>query len=654
MKNLALLSLLCLLWRVAATQPEPDRPVACYEKEHRPFQPAPSQRVEYFQYPSMNKYDVRYLKLDISVLPNNRNISGSCLTRAIVTAPLDSFICELRAGITVDSVFINNVKTATFSQGNDHVFVRINPTLPAGTTINAQFFYHGLTSALGVYAGTITSNGLQYTATLSESYQAREWFPVKQQLKDKIDSADIWLTTDAAYLAGSNGLLVNTVDLPGGKKQYQWKTRYKMNYYMPSFSVGNYLDYRNYAKPAAIAPDSILVQHYIVNNSAYLNSIKANLDKTPAFIEKLSDLYGIYPWYKEKYGHCYANIGGGMEHQTMSTMSTFDPTIIAHELGHQWFGDEVTCATWNHIWVNEGFAAYTEYLMIEQLPALFPGYTPAAYMNSIHNNVMSQPNGSVFVPETSVFDENRIFSSRLTYDKGSVIIHTLRFEMQDDAKFFQTLRTYLQQFKDSVATADDFRQVAESVCGRSFADFFNQWYYGEGYPTFNVDYSRQGDSLALYINQIVSAPSVTPFFKGLYEFTIKTNQGDTTVKINLTANNQLFKFRSNRIPTGVVVDPNNWVLNKTGSITTPVTDPGTVITDIRLFPNPNAGSFQVEFPANKFSRLLILDATGRMILQRTIAAATNSESISASLPAGTYLLWLQNGQSGTTRIFTVR
>ncbi len=654
MRNLAFLGIFCFLAGIAVAQPQVERPAADYEKQNHSQSPAAAQRVQYFQYPSMNKYDVRYLKLDISVLPNNRNISGSCLTRAIVTQSLDSFICELRSNITVDSVFINNIKTTSFSQSADHVFVRISPSLPVGSTVNALFFYHGLTSAAGIFAGTVSSNGLQYTASLSESYQAREWFPVKQLLGDKIDSADIWITTDAAYLAGSNGLLVNTVDLPGGKRQYQWKTRYKMSYYMPSFSVGNYTDYRNYAKPAAIAPDSILVQHYIVNNSSYLNSIKSNLDKTPAFIEKLSELYGLYPWHLEKYGHCYANIGGGMEHQTMSTMSTFDPTIIAHELGHQWFGDQVTCATWNHIWVNEGFAAYTEYLMIEQLPSLFPGYTPASYMNSIHNSVMSQPNGSVFVPDASIFDENRIFSGRLTYDKGSAILHTLRFEMQDDNKFFQTFRSYLQQFNDSVATADDFRHVAETVCGRSFADFFNQWYYGEGYPTFNVDYSKQGDSLALYVNQTVSAPSITPFFKGLYEFTFHTTSGDTTVKINLTQNNQLFKFRSNRIPTGIVVDPNNWVINKTGSITTAVTDPGTTPTGVQLFPNPNSGSFEVRFPANQYTRLRVLDATGRILRQQALSPGATSQSVTAQLPPGAYLLWLGNEQSGKTILFTVR
>ncbi|MEO6490810.1 MAG: M1 family aminopeptidase, partial [Ferruginibacter sp.] len=442
----------------------------------------------------------------------------------------------------------------------------LSPALAAGSTVTALFFYKGIPNE-GVYAGTTSTSGLTYTATLSESYQAREWFPVKQILRDKIDSADIWIKTSAFNKVGSNGRLVAVVDSPNSKKQYQWKSKHPMNYYMPSFAVGNYLQYVNYAKPLAMAPDSILVLHYLADDDTYFLSVKTNIDKTPAFIEKFSELFGLYPFADEKYGHSQANIGGGMEHQTMTTTSSFGSTLIAHELGHQWFGDNVTCATWNDIWLNEGFASYSEYLAIEKLPALFPTTNPASYMQGVHNNVLSQPGGSVYVPNASIFDENRIFSGRLSYNKGSAIIHNLRFEIQDDNLFFQTLKNYQQQFKDSVATVEDFKLVAETTSGKDFSDFFNQWYYGEGFPTFNVTYIKQGiDSIILVLNQTTSS-AVTPFFKGLYEFTITSPLGDTTVKAYMTTNNQLFKFHFNNTANGIIVDPNNWVLNATGTIT---------------------------------------------------------------------------------------
>ena len=560
-----LLGFLFTLNTYAQTLTEDDP--ACRERCNHTQFASKLQQVDYYQYPSMDKYDVKYVKLNLAAEAGSRFISGTALTIVEAVQPLDSFVAELRSNMIVDSVLINGVKKV-FQRGSDHIFVPLSPAFPVGTKVTALIYYNGTTSSSGVFAGTIASNGLTYTATLSESYQAREWFPVKQVLTDKIDSLDIWIKTSDIYKVGSNGTLVAIVDSPLNKKQYQWKSRYPINYYLPSFAIGNYKEYLNYAKPAEMAPDSILVQHYVANDEAFFASIKTNLDKTPPFIEKFSELFGLYPFKNEKYGHSQANIGGGMEHQTMTTTSSFSSTLIAHELGHQWWGDHVTCATWNHIWLNEGFASYSEYLAIEKLPALFPTTNPATYMQNIHTSVMSQPNGSVYVPEAQIFDENRIFSSRLTYNKGSAIIHNLRFEMEDDNLFFQTLKDYQQQYKNSNATAENFKAVAETVSGKNFTDFFNQWYYGEGYPTINVTYIRQTpDSIILIINETTSAPSVTPFFKGLYEFRITSLQGDTTVKAYVTTNNQFFRFKYNKIPNGVVVDPNNWVLNNTGTIT---------------------------------------------------------------------------------------
>jgi hypothetical protein len=216
--------------------------------------------------------------------------------------------------------------------------------------------------------------------------------------------------------------------------------------------------------------------------------------------------------------------------------------------------------------------------------------------------------------------------------------------MQDDTLFFRTLRNYQQQFKDSVATANDFKAVAENVCSRSFTDFFNEWYYGEGYPTFSVDYSKPADSIVLFISQAVSAPGITPFFKGLYEFKINTNLGDTIVKVNMTANNQTFKFRSDRIPTGIVVDPNNWVLNKVGSITTGIHDPINLSTEVRLYPNPSqGGTLYLEYKMNDFDNLRLFDITGKLLQQQSIAHGSRRKTINPHLLPGIYMVQL-NGK----------
>ena len=522
------------------------------------------QQINYYQFPSMNKYDVKYLRVDLAIEAGSKVVAGSSLTTAKAVAVLDSFIIELKNNLTVDSVLINGIKRS-FSHSADHIYVPLTPSIPVGGIVHAETFYRGSTIN-GVFAGTVNSNGLIYTANVSESYQAREWFPAKQFLADKIDSADLFFTTTSTNKVGSNGLLVSVQPAAAGKSRYHWKSRYPMAYYLASFSVGNYLEYNNYAKPLSIAPDSILIQNYIVNNQTYFQSVKANLDKTPPFLEKMSELFGLYPFKNEKYGHAHASIGGGMEHQTMSTMAGFSASLIAHELGHQWWGDNVTCATWNHIWLNEGFATYCDYLMTEKLTALM-ATTPAAQMQAYHNSAMSAPGGSVYVPDVALYDEPRIFSQRLSYNKGAAVIHNLRFELQNDNTFFQALKNYQLLYKDSVATTDNFKRVVEAASGRNLDDFFNQWIYGEGYPTVHITFLKEGnDRLVLRVSQTVSMPSVTPFFKGLFEVRVTSPTGDTTLKVNLTGNNQEFRFNYSKTPTGVVVDPSNWIINATGNI----------------------------------------------------------------------------------------
>ena len=156
-----------------------DDSILCFEKCGRAATSLGTERVNYFQYPSMDKYDLDYLKLDLKIEANDRTISGSALLRVIAKQPMDSFICELKPTMIIDSLFINGIKVTTFTRANDHVFVQLAPALPPVAVINALFYYHGTASASGVFAGTVATSGLIYTASLSESYQAREWFPIK-------------------------------------------------------------------------------------------------------------------------------------------------------------------------------------------------------------------------------------------------------------------------------------------------------------------------------------------------------------------------------------------------------------------------------------------------------------------------------------------
>ncbi len=321
------------------------------------------------QMEQMEKYDVVFHHLDLNFERTSTYLSGMVRTLAVCrVAQLDTFFFQLHHNLNIDSVLTSNKEQLAVSRLLDVAYVVLAQPVAFGNMLDVRIYYHGNPPDTGSAAiGNGFSNGVsqlygnRITWSLSQPYSAYEWWPCKQSLQDKIDSAYIFITTDTSNKAASNGLLQAIVPVGNGKHRYEWKTHYPLDYYLIAATVGQYSEYRNYAKPKQTS-DSILIQHYYYNNPQTLIDGKLDMDRTAAQLELYSDLFGIYPFYKEKYGHVMAPFSGGMEHQTMTSLGYFHFDLCAHELAHQWFGDHVTCATWKDIWLNEGFATYAEYL----------------------------------------------------------------------------------------------------------------------------------------------------------------------------------------------------------------------------------------------------------------------------------------------------
>ena len=597
----------------------------------------------------MDKYDVKFYKLDIKAERNTVYISGNVTIKAIVKASqLDTFAFELKDYMTIDSVYINNLKR-NFNRAGDDVFVGI-PALTNGANVTAQIFYKGMAPNTGAFFSGISCQtsqdwGNQITWTLSESFAAKQWFPVKQSLTDKIDSVYIFVTTSNDNKVGSNGVLTNIVNLPNNKVRYEWKTRYPMVYYLISIAVGKYVDYSIYAHPAGLQ-DSVLIQNYVYDNPQTLPTYLTDINRTKNFIELYSDLFGMYPFYKEKYGHSLAPLGGGMEHQTMTTLGDFNFYLNCHELSHQWWGDNVTCATWSDIWINEGFASYAEYLAANSLIS----YQEAQqHMRDFHDNVLQEHDGSVYIPPYMAVDENRIFDGRLSYKKGAAIIHNLRFEVGSDTVFFNIMKQVQIRFKDSTITGLDFKAVAEELSGKNLTDFFNQWYFGEGYPYFYITYSQQNDSLYINVNQLTSA-NVTPLFKMNVEYKIIYNGGDTIVKLYQQANVQTFKIPMNKLVTGIVFDPKNWIIN--GLVNINRIDENKA-TNFLIYPNPCSDKLQIYLGSNKSGnyQIRITDISGKEILIKNWFADNSSEIDISNLEKGIYFLQISDGMNKSVQKF---
>lgn len=597
----------------------------------------------------MDKYDVKFYKLDINAERNTVYISGNVTINAIVkTNLLDTFAFELKDYLTIDSIYINNQKRI-FSRTGDDVFVGIS-ALAINSSISAQIFYKGMAPNTGAFFSGISSQtsqtwGNRATWTLSESFAAKQWFPVKQSLTDKIDSVYIFVTTSNDNKVGSNGILTNIVNLPNNKVRYEWKTRYPIVYYLISIAVAKYVEYNIYAHPVGLQ-DSVLIQNYVYDNPQALPTYLNDINRTKDFLELYSDLFGMYPFYKEKYGHSLVPLGGGMEHQTMTTLGDFNFYLNCHELSHQWWGDNVTCATWSDIWINEGFASYAEYLAAD---ALISHQEAQQHMSDFHDYILQEPDGSVFIPPYLAIDENRIFDGRLSYKKGAAIIHNLRFEIDNDTVFYKILKQTQIRFKDSTITGMEFKAIAEEISGKNFSDFFNQWYFGEGYPYFNISYWQQNDSLYINVNQFTST-SVTPLFKMNFELKVNFNGSDTIAKFYQQTNMQTFKIPMNKLVTGIVFDPNNWIIN--GLVNINRIDEYKA-TNFLIYPNPCSDKLQIYLGSNKSGnyQIRITNISGKEILIKDWDADNFSEINISNLEKGIYFLQISDGLNKTVQKF---
>ncbi len=596
-------------------------------------------------------YDVKFYFLDISVERNSIYVSGNVTINAVViSVTLDTFAVELVPELTVDSVVINGQLLA-HSHNDDEIYIPLPSPLSQGDDITAQVFYHGTPPTGGFFYGIHTAHSSAWdkdvTWTLSEPFAAKEWWPTKQVLEDKADSVWVFITTDQSNKAGSQGLLKAVTPMGNNKMRYEWKSGYTIDYYLISVAVSEYQEYNIYAKPAALGGDSILIQNYIYDSPGCLAYYQDGIDNTIEFIELFSDLYGLYPFYEEKYGHCLAQMGG-MEHQTMTTIGSFNFGLVSHELGHMWFGDNVTCATWSDIWINEGFATYSDYLAHEKIAG--PPW-PAIWLENVHSNVMSQPGGSVYIPPSQATNIWRIFDSRLSYNKGASIIHMIRFELQDDSVFFKVLQDFQVQFRDSVATGLDFKGVLEDVSGMDFTDFFEQWYFGEGYPIYEIVWNQDNGYFNMNVTQTTSF-TVTTLFKMLMPYKLNFDDGSSiTLLLYQTDNFNQFSVPISKTIDSIEVDPDLWVLDKVTSIIIGIEEIENPV-HFTFGPNPIRDNLNIflSHELNREVQVIITDLSGREIFRSSVPDRKINLNVSG-MSKGVYFIRIYDGVNTLTKKF---
>ncbi len=597
--------------------------------------------------PKETLYDVKFYFISVEADDSTANIRGNTVVHFEALADIDTLVFELTASEVVDSIALNGENLKNFIQEDE--LLKIVPEIPIskGSTNQVMIRYAGTGSSSGFFAGL--SNGHDYmydkriTYTLSEPYEAKDWFPVKQDLQDKADSVWVFITTREGLMAGSNGLLTRISHPSPGKVRYEWKSRYTTDFYLISFTVADYIDYSFYVHSPVLG-DSLLVQNFIYNSPGILDSQKKNIDKTGDFIIYFSELLGKYPFMREKYGHCMAPIGGGMEHQTMTTLQNFNFTLVSHELFHQWFGDHVTCGSWRDIWLNEGFASYGEYLALFK----FQGKSEALnWMSDAHDRAMSDPNMTIYLTEQDVKNPNRIFDYNTTYKKGASIIHMLRYELNDDSLFFGILRKYLDTYANGTALASDFINVVNDLSGKDYTWFFDQWYYGSGYPVFETSWDQEGDSLILDSYQ-VEVNNQIKVFKTHMDYQVTFEDGsDTLFRVWYENDHERIAFPVMKKVSSVVADPGLDILMKSSVYKTTLNT-----AYFELSPNPFIRDVNITFKGPSPGRkIYITNSRGQLMYGKSAEEVSTQVNLS-TLKQGIFLLVIltADGKKYTTKI----
>jgi aminopeptidase N len=547
-------------------------------------------------------YDIKYHRLEWTIDPNVYHISGTVTTYfAPYSNNFQDVFFDLSDSLQVDSVKYHGNTLAHTRPGNHLLKIELPTAINANQLDSITVHYVGVPDSNGF--GSFVQDyhdAVPVIWSLSEPYGARDWWPCKQNLNDKIDSIDVLVTTPNAYRVASNGLLVNELTV-GPDKVYHWKHRYPIPAYLIAIAVTNYEEVLQYIYlPTG---DTIDIVNYVYpeDTSAWQQSFGV----TNSCMLHFCDRFELYPFHEEKYGHAQFSWGGGMEHQTMSFMRSTYPPLIAHELAHQWFGDKITCGSWHDIWLNEGFATYLYGLQNER------SWTNDWYpwKRNVINHITSEPDGSVYVSDTT--SVARIFDARLSYNKGAMLLHMLRWKM-GDADFFTAIQNYLADpnLAFSYARTSDLIWHLENQSGVNLTEFFDDWFYGEGFPSYQIEGCQHEGQLEFTVHQTTSHISVD-FFEMPIPIHVYGAGQDTMYRFEHSYSGQTFTVPAPFAVDSIAFDADMWLVSANNEVSMEIS----AEVQVEIFPNPTTGMFYVN-ACNPIDHIAVFSPDGKLVYSK--------------------------------------
>ena len=599
-----------------------------------------SKMIDYNVNPNTLNYDLRYQRLELQLDPAQQYVSGTVTSHFIPNQNMASIYFDLSNTLTVSEVKYHGSNLPFTQLSTKEVKIDFPAGIPAATLDSLSIRYSGAPDTGGSAGDAFTistQSGVPALYTLSEPYGAQEWFPTKQSLNDKIEKVDLMINTPSQYNVASNGKLFSETVLPGNRKLTFWQTNYPIPAYLIALGITNYTKFND-----TMGNPPFPFVNYLYPSTTSNSTIMSNIEWTKTVMNTFEQYFGPYPYRNEKYGHMQFGWGGGMEHATMSSMGSWGRGIIAHELAHQWFGDKVTCGAWNDIWLNEGFATFGEHLANEKL--LMTNSQFMSYLSSEMNYITSSAGGSVYVSDTNLGNTGAIFSGRLSYSKGGYVVRMIKWILGDDA-FYLALKDYhaRPQLAYGYAKTEDLKNSLLESTGKDFTEFFNDWIYGQGHPTYQIRWNQTADQMLRFkVSQTTSHSSVN-FFEMPLPIKVNGTGGQVAyLVLNHTTKNQNFAEQVNFPVVSIQFNYENQILQRNSTVTKDTTilsvNDGAK-EEMKIYPNPVKDRLSVS-GINKDQPYEILSIDGKLIKAGKYSSTKTIEV--QALPKGVYFLKVSN------------
>ena len=569
---------------------------------------------------STHSYDVLHYLIDLELPMTSRYLEGAVTISARSNEDNLTILDLHLLGLSVDSLKVDGV-TAFYSHNYETLYVNLPQPYNQGDSFDIMVGYSGTASGSMGYLWYSSTHPISYT--LGCPFCTRRWMPCYDRLWDKADyGVEFFITVPDSYYVCATGELID-VDTTAGYATFNWKHNYPIAPYLIHFASSIFTTYSDWYYPAT--GDSIEIKyHFWPEDTVYAPTA---FQHTVDMMYYYDSLYGDYPF--ERYGMVILHpfYYAGMEHQTMSSIYRTgfvgnNYYLMAHEMSHMWWGDMVTCFGWANVWLNEGFATYSDAL-----------YREHRENHQVFINTMISRRNAYFSSEASfphpIYDPpaNHIFNWGHSYCKGSWLCHMIRYLCGDDNTWLNLLATYRDSFAYKDASSDDLNQIMNQVLVDDYDWFFDEWVYDMGYPDYDVVWGKVYESpdwrLILDITQVQSlGPAV---FHMPLPIGVDYPSGDTIITLAIDQVSHHFEFLLAQEPIDITIDPETWIIQKNT-----VTGCEEVIAKEIFIENIRTISRAIEMKLTAPSVIKVFDITGRKIYE-TFAEELNYKPSSAGI-----------------------